>query len=204
MLRAEHLRGSSRALAIPKCSIASAHCQGPPFEAVVGRQDLARDDGEVFFVSTRQQRAHPEYDHRTNDNDVMLAFLDAPASGAVGLARLNADGAVPAVDAAMTVIGWGDTDASDSEIRVSDKLLRAEVRVVSNEECGESADGRGETYAGRITANMLCARDREQRRDSCQGDSGGPLVASGGAGNLQVGVVSWGIGCATEFPGGET
>lgn len=38
---------------------------------------------------------------------------------------------------------------------------------------------------------MFCAAD--PGKDSCQGDSGGPLVLN----NVQVGVVSWGRGCAS-------
>ena len=38
---------------------------------------------------------------------------------------------------------------------------------------------------------MICAG--KAGKDSCQGDSGGPMVDSEGK---QVGIVSWGYGCA--------
>merc|ERR1712127_922218 len=88
-----------------------------------------------------------------------------------------------------------------------------EVFLVSNEECAQSNGTAGGTeingtltggyqadYHNQITENMVCARDNGE--DSCQGDSGGPLVIRQSSGDLQVGVVSWGISCAHEdFPG---
>ena len=72
-----------------------------------------------------------------------------------------------------------------------------------NEECDKS-DGEFGSYEGQITSNMLCAREEGGGEDSCQGDSGGPLVIKGAnaSEDVQVGVVSWGIGCASkDYPG---
>ena len=48
---------------------------------------------------------------------------------------------------------------------------------------------------------MLCAG--RTNLDTCQGDSGGPLFfKAAGAGYIQAGITSWGIGCgATGIPG---
>ena len=47
---------------------------------------------------------------------------------------------------------------------------------------------------------MVCAGVPEGGKDACQGDGGGPLMLKN-SGN-QVGIVSWGAGCAEkEHPG---
>ncbi|GAB0094472.1 hypothetical protein DMENIID0001_097780 [Sergentomyia squamirostris] len=49
-----------------------------------------------------------------------------------------------------------------------------------------------------ITDTMICAGFDQGGKDACQGDSGGPLVH----GDVLVGVVSWGKGCAEPgYPG---
>jgi hypothetical protein len=109
------------------------------------------------------------------------------------LVKLNNDASLPAEGDDVKVMGWGVTNTNTGSL--SDVLMEVDVSVVTNEKCDASSDG-SDSYEGQITENMLCAMDKGE--DSCQGDSGGPLVL----GDTQVGVVSWGIGCADpKFPG---
>jgi hypothetical protein len=54
-----------------------------------------------------------------------------------------------------------------------------------------------------LSAAYLIAAAGAKGLDSCGGDSGGPLFATTGGGTrIQMGVVSFGIGCAKQhFPG---
>ena len=73
--------------------------------------------------------------------------------------------------------------------------MEVEVDIISNEVCNSG-------YGGDVLDDMICAGS--EGKDSCQGDSGGPLIKKGenSTRDMQVGIVSWGIGCAIpEYPG---
>ncbi|MFN2389119.1 MAG: trypsin-like serine protease [Actinomycetota bacterium] len=90
------------------------------------------------------------------------------------------------------VIGWG-TEFFGSPVS-SDQLKEVEVPIVSDAQCDTSY-----TFHNFDPESEVCAGEETGLKDSCQGDSGGPLMVPDGRGKLiQVGAVSWGVGCA--FP----
>jgi hypothetical protein len=96
----------------------------------------------------------------------------------------------------MIVIGNGVTELGYPSAAVRE----ADVNYILNELCKKQ-------YGGSISIDMLCSADTVAMQDSCQGDSGGPLFTRLSVNNgkklfTQVGVVSWGNGCAQKnFPG---
>jgi trypsin len=190
-----HFCGGS--LIAPDVVLSAAHCAGGKYKAVIGRHDLDTDDGEEIDVAI--EMSHPDYDDYLTDNDFMLLFLSRSTTEDVELVKVNSD--VVSVGEDVTVMGWGNMHP-DRDMP-ADELMEVEVSIISNEECDDSSgkiDGDKENYHDQITENMVCAKDSGE--DSCQGDSGGPLVIRSASGDVQVGVVSWGIGCAhKDFPG---
>ncbi|XP_046456625.1 cell wall protein DAN4-like [Daphnia pulex] len=79
------------------------------------------------------------------------------------------------------IAGWGTTSSGGS---ISYALLKADVVVKDNTFCTSQY---GSSFIG---ADMMCAS--APGTDTCQGDSGGPLFVNG----VQVGITSWGNGCA--------
>ena len=63
-------------------------------------------------------------------------------SGA-SLVRLNRDPNFPDAGSWMTVLGFGDTDPSESRLNLSDRLRRVEVSVISNSDCEDSSGYNG-------------------------------------------------------------
>jgi len=184
--------------------LTAAHCmfdgQNLPLNAyeivaTVGEYDL---NSSPLTPSTNisQIYTHPDYDPTSVNNDIALLKLSSPVSNStISLINLDDTAYLIAQQNPATVIGWGSTIAYDPDQIVTpeypDILREVEVPLNTDQQCSDSL---GSIY----TKQMICAGNIEEGGvDACQGDSGGPLMVERNYGWQQLGIVSWGAGCAS-------
>lgn len=98
-------------------------------------------------------------------------------------------------DTYILLPGWGTTEFSGPK---SDTLQAVNLSVVPVARCA------GELPDNVITTSQICTF--APGKDACQSDSGGPLyIYNSNTGRLlQVGIISYGLSCATDVPGVNT
>jgi secreted trypsin-like serine protease len=190
-----------------------------PLILVIGNSDLRRmAAGSVFPVDRIE--VHPDYQsgHPEAGSDIALLRIAGRWKGP--LATLQAMPVANEDEDEFFVAGYGNREEDSMGERAvsragrhlsapSMRLAEGRVPPVSGAVCKAQIRnliveyGLGEAYADVTVspATQICAGDGFI--DSCQGDSGGPLVRYGRTGQpVQVGIVSWGLGCGrTESPG---
>ena len=155
---------------------------------MTGKNDLSAPGGERIKVDSIS--VNPAYANSAHDS--ALLHLSSPTSApAIALADAGDDD-LETPGAPVTVAGWGDI-LPTMGLLAGSQLLYADLKVVSDDECGTTNLG-FDAPSGVCAAALL--------KDSCQGDSGGPLFATKAGRKVQVGIVSYGQSCALPlFPG---
>lgn len=189
----------------PEWVVTAAHCvdgAGPPSDLAVlaGTTDLSRG-GDLIGVASAV--VHPSWEVADSRNDVALLQLGRPAAERnVAIIRPGQEAlwlpGIPSV-----VAGWGSVFEGGP---LSSDLLETRVPIVADGDCVSAYQDPGlpAWVPSMDPTTMLCAGLMGTGgKDACQGDSGGPLVVAGSGGEpAQVGVVSWGYGCAeADYPG---
>ncbi|GEB51099.1 MULTISPECIES: S1 family peptidase [Streptomyces] len=165
--------------------LTAAHCvdgsgDDTSISVTGGVVDLDSPDA-VTVKSTKVIQA-PGYDG--NGKDWAVIKLDKPIDQpTLAIAETDAYN-----NGDFQIAGWGaDKEGGDQQT----KLLKAEVPFVDDATCKSA-------YSNLIEDEEICAGKLDTGGiDSCQGDSGGPMFRKDDADQwVQVGIVSWGEGCA--------
>ncbi len=175
--------------------LTAAHCvEGngrEDLDVVIGVSNLSASQAAQHRYAVDNIYVHEYYNSVATGNDIaIIELVEKPVESVVNLVdgyvrgNLN-DGQM------LTVMGWGDQDASDGYSSKSE-LYQVNVPLVNQYQCNTVP------YSGysSIGSDAFCAGYSDGGYDSCQGDSGGPIVVSTNGTYEQLGIVSWGKGCA--------
>jgi secreted trypsin-like serine protease len=159
---------------------------------VFGKSRLGTPGGETVDVTAIHR--DPAYDPGTYSNDAALLVLSGPV--AIAPVRLAPLAMQLREGTRATIVGWGRTGEQEG---LSPQLRSARVPLWSNARCYAA-------YARWVAPHepslQLCAAKRRGGVDTCDGDSGGPLLLRRAGATVQIGIVSFGNGCARRgWPG---
>jgi len=167
---------------------------------VVGVTVLSTDQGWARRIDRLSDiHIHPNFNANTLRYDAAVIKLSRPVKriAPIALAQPESGDELEDPPGTATVAGWGNTEAQPPSGGGSEnfpkRMQEADPPLVSDAQCETSYEE--EFYP----ALMVCAG--EKGVDTCQGDSGGPMFVDDAGVNRQIGITSWGVGCARRFPG---
>ncbi|MEU4237895.1 serine protease [Actinoplanes sp. NPDC026619] len=186
--------GCGGALTAPRVVLTAGHCvdgtgSTGKIKVIAGSVDLKSPDALVAH-SVKVYRA-PGFRDETRGDDWAVIRLDHALDVPVlPLSRTDAD------QGEFIVMGWGQI--REDSMKQERRLHYASVPTVSDDKCATEYKKAGVKLVAR---ESICAGSKTA--DTCQGDSGGPMVGRDAHGDwVQIGIVSWGLGCARDgYPG---
>ena len=138
-------------------------------------------------------------------NDLALLHLARAWDGPVGRLSLSS----PERDDSMSFAAgfgtlrsgqqpdWKKVANGETILAASATLREVMLPLVKTSACKAAYQGKPAYKDAKIGSEQICAGYDRGRKDTCQGDSGGPLVHYDRDNcPIQIGVVSWGDGCA--------
>ncbi|CAK8680120.1 unnamed protein product [Clavelina lepadiformis] len=188
--------------------LTAAHCVqnlfGPASLIVyLGRHSYQDyDEGESFVVESITM--HPAYDENNLQNDIALLKLQDAISFTTSMKKVcyptsNDTSIDPSAGKTCIVTGWGNISPAEGSFVAPETLYQARVPIVDLDRCRDLYSSSHQVIESQVCAGFVDVGSV----DTCQGDSGGPLVCLIDESTwFQIGITSFGIGCAQPgYPG---
>ncbi|MBG0561658.1 S1 family peptidase [Actinoplanes aureus] len=182
--------GCGGTLTAPQVVLTAGHCVGETgpnkgITVTAGVIDL-KSDRAITVKSVEVIRAD-DFITETRGDDWAVVKLERP----LNLPTIDLAGDGTPDTGTFTVMGWGQT--REKALRQSRRLHYASVPTIPDETCAVAYRKAGVEV---VRDESICAG--RHGVDTCQGDSGGPMVHRENGRWVQVGIVSWGLGCARD------
>lgn len=205
--------------------LTAAHCvAGEPFAGPVMRQNALkfrrvklgtlnlRYGGTTYAIDSIV--VHKDYKAGSQLNDIALLRIKPDAStlaqNTKSVRPISPAARPPAPSVKVKWYGWGFMEETEGPVaritsnnvvqRNPAELHEGEMQLIDRQTCSKRAG------YGKVTDFMLCAvtpsnSDAARRGEhvfTCQGDSGGPITGIENGKTVQVGIVSWAVGCGAK------
>lgn len=166
-------------------ALSAAHCKRTisRIGLLIGEHDvnIGSDTPYTVLLKIAAFTQHPNFDTITNANDIALV----KASTTINFTRGVQPACLPfkfrninLISKSVQALGWGSKEFAGPQ---SSKLQGVTLDIVSSRTC---------------SAKQICTFTRF--KDTCQSDSGGPLLYIENGTTYHVGIISYGIACATD------
>ena len=166
------------------------------FRVKVGMTDLDGSfSGRYNIVSATE---HPNYTHGSFDFDFALLEINGTIrfNSLVQPVELISDATAHTqnIENTVRVSGWGWTTPGMIP-SPSNELMAVDVPIISNAQADGQLDISNPSHQDLTNRMLATSAISNNRLGACHGDSGGPLVfRQNGVPDIQIGIVSWGIG----------